>query len=127
TRQPSPQGRGMPGGVVLLNAEDDLSDTIRPRLEAAGADLSRITAGTMTRVQNPTTGATVERGFCLAGDLPGLERLIRRVPDCRLLVIDPITAYLGDTDSHNNAEVRGLLAPLSELAARHKIAVVAVT
>ena len=29
------------GDVILLSAEDDISDTIRPRLEAAGADLSR--------------------------------------------------------------------------------------
>jgi RecA-family ATPase len=31
-----------PGGVVILSAEDGLSDTIKPRLEAAGADLERI-------------------------------------------------------------------------------------
>ena len=32
------------GSVVLLSAEDDLADTIRPRLDAAGADVERITA-----------------------------------------------------------------------------------
>lgn len=31
-----------PGNVVILSAEDDAEDTIRPRLEAAGADLSRV-------------------------------------------------------------------------------------
>jgi hypothetical protein len=59
--------------------------------------------------------------------MPALEEAIRAVRDCRLVVIDPITAYLGRTDSHNNAEVRALLAPLTALAAEHDVAVVAVT
>jgi hypothetical protein len=65
--------------------------------------------------------------FSLATDLPALEVAIRAVTDCRLVVIDPITAYTGGTDSHKNAEVRGLLAPLSELAAKHRVAIVCVT
>jgi len=44
-----------------------------------------------------------------------------------LIVIDPITAYLGDTDSHINAEVRALLASLSEMAANVGAAVVCVS
>jgi hypothetical protein len=65
--------------------------------------------------------------FCLATDLPALEAAILAVPDCRLVVIDPITAYLGDTDSHKNAEIRGLIAPLAALAAKHGVAIVCVT
>jgi putative DNA primase/helicase len=42
-------------------------------------------------------------------------------------VIDPITAYLGDTDSHKNADVRGLLAPLGELASRHNVAIIGIS
>ncbi|GAG94900.1 unnamed protein product, partial [marine sediment metagenome] len=40
---------------------------------------------------------------------------------------DPITAYLGKTDSHKNAEVRGCLGPLTALAAKHKVAIIGVT
>jgi hypothetical protein len=43
------------------------------------------------------------------------------------VVVDPVTAYLGKSDSHKNAEIRGLLAPLSELAGRYKVAIVCVT
>jgi putative DNA primase/helicase len=43
------------------------------------------------------------------------------------VVIDPISAYCGRTDSHKNADVRGLLGPLSELAQKMRVAVVAVT
>jgi hypothetical protein len=43
------------------------------------------------------------------------------------VVIDPITAYLGEVDSHRNAEVRALLAPLSDLAAQHNTAIIGVS
>src|SRR5512145_1393883 len=43
-----------------------------------------------------------------------------------LLVIDPISAYLGKTDSFKDAPVRALLAPLAAFAAKHDLAVLAV-
>lgn len=63
----------------------------------------------------------------LTRDLEHIEAAIRRTPDCRLVIIDPISAYLGGTDSHRNAEIRGLLASLADMASRHGIAVLAVT
>ena len=63
----------------------------------------------------------------LQRDLPAVEAAIEQMADCRLVVIDPISAYLGKVDSHNNADIRALLHPLSELADRHKVAIVAVT
>ncbi len=44
-----------------------------------------------------------------------------------LVVIDPISAYLGGIDSHNTAQVRTILLPLTEMAARHGVAIIAVT
>ena len=112
---------------MLLSAEDDLADTIRPRLDVAGAEVSRIMALQAVKVREPETGAERQNAFNLVADLPELEKAIRATRDCRLVVIDPITAYLGKTDSHRNAEIRALLAPLSELAARCGVALVAVT
>lgn len=117
---------GAAGGVVLLSAEDDPADTIRPRLDAAGADVERITLLQSVKRTDPESGKTYERTFSLT-DLPALDAAIRQTPGCRLVVCDPITAYLGGTDSHKNAEIRGLLAPLSELAQRTGVALVAVT
>jgi len=114
--------RTTPGGVILLSAEDDVGDTIRPRLDAAGADVRRIKA---------LQGVEYARGgkgyFNLACDLPALETAIRQTPDTRLVILDPVSAFLGGTDSHKNAEIRGLLAPLADLAARHDVAVLTVT
>ncbi|HTH17370.1 MAG TPA: AAA family ATPase, partial [Magnetospirillum sp.] len=113
------------GGVVLLSAEDDAEDTIRPRLDAAGADVHCIKL--LHAVRHNYRENQKEALFSLATDLPALEAAILAVPDCRLVVIDPITAYLGDTDSHKNAEIRGLIAPLAALAAKHGVAIVCVT
>jgi hypothetical protein len=125
SEEPGALGRSIPGSVILLSAEDDVSDTIRPRLVAAGADLSRITALQAVRFSDDNSQAR-EESFSLASDLDVLERLITSLDNCRLIVIDPITAYLGAGDAHNNAEMRALLAPLSELAARTSVAVLAV-
>ncbi len=115
------------GGVVLLGAEDDVADTVRPRLDAAGADVTRIVALQAVRRTDAETGEEREYPFDLRRDLPALEQAVANMGDCRLVIIDPISAYLGGADSHRNAEIRGLLAPLADLAARHGVAVVAVT
>ena len=122
---PWPDAPGVPttpGGVVLLSAEDDLADTIRPRLDAAGADCQRINILKAARDDDGD-----EKHFNLSCNVPALEYTIRKTPDCRLVIIDPISAYIAGTDSHKNAEVRSLLAPLSDLASRHGVAIVAVT
>jgi putative DNA primase/helicase len=120
-------GTRMPAGsVVLLSAEDDLEDTVRPRLDAAGADVSKVTA--LQGVEYGDAGnPTRQRCFNLEQDLPALELAIQAQPNCQLVIIDPITAYLGETDSHKNAEIRGLLKPLSDLAAQYGVAVVCVS
>ena len=60
-------------------------------------------------------------------DVDPIELWMRRHSDCRLIIIDPITAYLGDADSHKNAELRALLTPWAKLAADCGVAVVAVS
>lgn len=115
-----------PGGVVLLSAEDGVADTIRPRLDAAGADVTRIVALEAIRSVGDN-GRASARSFDLSRDLSALEAAIASVEGCRLVVIDPVTAYLGGVDSHKNAEIRGLLAPLAAIAERLHVALVAVT
>lgn len=110
------------GAVVLLTAEDGLADTVVPRLVALSAERARVQAITAVRESGR------ERSFSLARDLPRLEDVIARAAEpVRLVVVDPASAYLGmDMDSHVDAEVRGVLAPLAQLADRYQIAVLAV-
>lgn len=114
------------GDVILLSAEDDAADTIRPRLDTAGADPSRVHLIEMVKVRLQD-GSLGEKSFSLETDLDALQSALDRLRNPRLVVIDPVSAYLGGTDSHSNAEVRGLLAPLAALAGRRKIAVLAVS
>ena len=114
------------GSVIFLSAEDDPADTIRPRLDAARADVSRVHTLEAVRVQL-TDGSLAEKPFNLETDVAALEEAVREHPGVRLIVIDPISAYLGGVDSHSNAEVRGVLARLATLAAQYNVAVLCVT
>ena len=108
------------GSVLILACEDDVEDTIQPRLDDAGADVSRIHVIDSVCVRNK------ERGFALDADMPLLKREVQRLGDVRLLIIDPISAYCGKADTHRNSEVRTMLAPLTELAAESQFAVVGI-
>jgi hypothetical protein len=114
------------GTVVLCSAEDDVADTIAPRLDLAGADDTKVIVIQGVQVRDARRGTSV-RCFSLEHDLPKLEQAMTRYRDIRLIIIDPISAYCGTIDSHRNNEVRALLAPLADLAARYHVAIVAIT
>ena len=67
------------------------------------------------------------RTFNLQLDLAELEKEITGLGDALLVIIDPITSYLGKVDSHKNAELRSVLEPLGEMAARLHVTVIANT
>lgn len=114
------------GDVVMLSAEDDAADTTKPRLEAAEADCSRIHV--LQAVKDADSESNrAERMFSFKRDMAVLEELLTTLPECRLLIIDPISAYMDGTDSNNNSDVRSLFAPLAALATRNKIAVVCIS
>lgn len=111
-----------PGGVLLLSAEDHLGGTVRPRLDAAGADVRRVRAASLFQTADGT-----HVPLNLRDHLENLDNLIETLDDVHLLVIDPIASYLGWTDDHKNGQVRGLLAPLAALAERRHLAVLLVS
>jgi len=114
------------GNVIFLSAEDDAADTIKPRLIAAGADTSL--CHILDAVKTTTHGGECsKRGFDLTKDIERLGTSIAKLGNVRMVVIDPISSYLGNTDSHNNADMRGLLAPLSAMAAEHGVAIILLT
>ncbi|HEY2588009.1 MAG TPA: AAA family ATPase [Tepidisphaeraceae bacterium] len=125
---PWPDGSGTPqaGSVIFLSAEDDVADTIGPRLDAAQADTSKVFV--LQGIKRIIKGKANVSQFSLDRDLPHLEAAIVQAGDARLVVIDPISAYIPlAADSHNNAEVRALLAPLATLAQKRRVAILLVS
>jgi RecA-family ATPase len=119
---PCGEGRAPLGNAIIFSAEDGAADTIVPRLMAAGADLNRVEI--ISAVQD---GGGARRSFSLQRDLPLLESKIKKFGNVAVVTIDPVSSYLGKVDSHKNSEVRSVLEPLSEMADRHRVAMLSVT
>ena len=109
------------GSVILLTAEDDLEDTVAPRIAYHKGDLSKVIAIQGTRVRGET------KWFDLAADAKRLEEKIKEIGDVRLIIIDPVTSYVGPTvDTHRDRDVRGMLNPLVALAMRQDVAILGI-
>ena len=125
---PNGEGVSPQGNVVILSAEENPSDSLVPRLEAAGADLSRIHFINMVRDRDEKTGHDRKRMFSLVSDLEKLRRKILELGDVIIVLIDPISAYLGigKVDSYRDTDVRAALGPLKDLAEEMRVAVITV-
>jgi hypothetical protein len=117
------------GSTVILSAEDDPSITIVPRLKATGANADKIfiLRGKKVTLPDGTVGNTFLYNLSKDMDLIHLDNTLKAVPDPRLVIIDPYTAYMGGADSNSNTDVRSFLHPLAALAADHNISIVGIT
>lgn len=133
-----------PGDVLIFTAEDSLSRTVRNRLLAAGADLDRVhyidTAHWSNEPfipdgQQPSRVVKSHFGKIprpcwdsLHRDVRHLRGALTALPECRLVIIDPFTAYLDQVDLYLDEpeEIRVALAPLTILADQSNAAIVAV-
>jgi putative DNA primase/helicase len=114
---PGGEGRAPKGTVIYLGVEDALDDTIVPRLIAAGADLTRVKFITAAK----RADGKGKRSFSLKHDLNHLESLIKKIGDVLLVVIDPLNSYFADADTYRTSEVRAILEPMAEMAARLRV------
>jgi hypothetical protein len=100
-----------PVNVIYQTAEDGLADTVKPRLEAAGADCDRICVIDES-----------DRSISMSDDR--IEEAIRR-ENAKLLILDPIQAYLGGgTDMNRANEAREMTKKLGSVAERTGCAIV---
>jgi hypothetical protein len=112
---PGDEGDFPPRGVLLFSAEDGKADTVRPRLEDMGADLTRVWV-----VDGCVDADGKKRWPNLKDDLLHIEAVLAG-GDIGLVVVDPINAYMGETDGNKDIAIRGVLGPLAELAERHGV------
>ncbi len=103
-----------PSRSLLLSAEDGLADTIKPRLEALGANCTNIFA-----VNEPLV-LTEEGGF------DQLESYVRQYQP-RVVILDPLFAFTGSRmDIHRANEARAVMSRLASLADRHRCSIICV-
>jgi putative DNA primase/helicase len=130
--EPAPAPRG---SAIILSAEDDPARTIRPRLHAAGAELDRVhILSSMVDAEfrgapdDPRAGRVeIERLPTLSPqDLQAVEQYATALGDCRLIVLDPISAYVGAA-ANRESDLRRALAPLKQMAERLGAAILLVT
>ena len=94
-----------PFNVIYQTAEDGLGDTVKPRLIEAGADLDRVLVIDDSDVQLTLSDERIEKAI--------VEN------NARLVIIDPIQAYLGaDVDMNRANEVRPIFMRLGQVAQR---------
>lgn len=107
-----PDGRKVkkPMHVIYQCSEDGAGDTIKPRLNAAGADCSNVAF------------LDEEMDWLTLGD----EKIRRAIADfnAKLLVIDPVQAYLGDADISNATGMRKMLRRLAVWGSLYDCAIV---
>jgi putative DNA primase/helicase len=110
------------GSVIFLTAEDAIDDTVVPRLTAAGADLSRVYCLKSVTIDNQP------RAFSIQSNMDLIAEKAREIGDVAMIVIDPVTAYLGtEIDSHRISDVRAALLPLEQFAAELNVCVLCIT
>lgn len=122
------RGAAMPDGspgpptaaAVILSAEDDLARVIRPRLDAANADVARVMTLEIEEGHDRREPAICPR------DLSAVESAVAQT-GALLVVVDPLMAYLpADINAHRDQDVRRSLSMLRGLAERTGAAVVVI-
>ena len=111
------QKQGATGNVIVMSAEDSAEDTIKPRLQAAGANEDRIINLSHIIAKGE------ERPIEVPADFPIIAQKIKE-NDARLLIIDPLMAFLCGTDANKDQEIRRVLYKLSKIAEKYRCAAV---
>jgi len=113
------------GSAVICSTEDAWDTTLVPRLKAAGADLDRVFHVGIDGNEDPDDPSL--SGLEFPKDIGALEDLIEDIGDVKLLILDPLEAFLTDlTTGFSNAEVRRAIRPVAELAKNTGVAVLCI-
>ena len=119
TRGELPGDLDGPRNAILVTTEDEPGDTIKPRLMAAGADLSRVSIFQMGSKDEPVP-------FRVPQDAAELGRRVEE-KQAALVVIDPLMEFIdGKVDSHKSHPVRQAIAALNQIAREHGCAALVV-
>ena len=115
---PNKSGIAPVGSVAIVSAEDSRETTLKPRLMALGADLKKIRFVTAKlTIQKPGERPMVSP--MTLSDRPYWKEVLKRIPGCRMLIVDPIPSYLGrGVNDSKNSELRSVIEPFIDEVTR---------
>jgi DNA-binding transcriptional ArsR family regulator len=125
------QGKAFPDGspcmlgdTIILSSEDDPGDTIRPRLDALEADVSRIA---IIKGERAPDGSSKPMNLLKVSTfMDAINQIREKGHDFHLLIVDPLDGFLDGGDSNSNEEVRAALDGLCSLAERERFSIVGI-
>lgn len=111
------------GNVVILSMEDAASSIVVPRFEASGGNLDNLRIIEGDNEKDPF-GMEYEDIIRFDRDLGRLALTLEEIKDVKLIIVDPITSYIGDIDDNKNVEVRKMYSKLISIARKHQCAII---
>ena len=122
------EGKAPRGDVLIISGEDKYNKTIKPRLEAAGADHRHVAFFKVIAERRDKQGRPIYRKWTVH-DMTRLRRSLDKMPNPVLILIDPLSAFLGGRevmDSNNTTDIRDALYPLDNLMAERDLALISI-
>jgi len=116
------------GSVVFMSAEDHIANTIRPRMDAAGAAANNVLA--ILGAPDPKIGGLMQ--FDVFGNMDRLTYVLDNMKKItglppRMVIIDPVSSYVGNIDANRETQVRKVLFYLrANIAVKYNVAVICV-
>ncbi len=128
-------GRDWPDGVkntagqkdvLFAVSEDDIARTVKPRLMAAGADMSRVHFIRGVKMEVKEGKSTSYTSFQLDSNLTLLKDSLKAHPDVALVAFDPISAFFGNADPNKDKEIRPVMERINKACEKTAAAFVAI-
>jgi putative DNA primase/helicase len=109
--------------VLIAATEDDAEDTIKPRLQAMGANMDNITQ--IKRVMQYGASAK-QRRLLLKEDTKMFLKYLRLHPKTAVVILDPIQGFFGGADGNSNQEIRPILEAIAEVCRLTRVNFIAI-
>lgn len=112
-----------PGDVILVNVEDAVAIVQRPRLDAADADLNRVRRISGVELSNGED-VVENKTFCIMEAADVLRSALAQLDRPRMIILDPLAAFLAGVRSNDQGDIRAALSPLVQLAEEFDVSIV---
>jgi len=122
---PDGSGKAPLGDVLYCTTEDSYAEIVVHRIKAAGGDLKRIHR--VVRKKRERVDGSIDKGEFTIAEIDLMIDAMAKLPKLRLVILDPVTSYIGEIDANANLEVRRVLERFQDLARAKKFGAIMIT